>query len=196
MLNMDTIAEIRRRHLVSRESIGSIARDMKLSRPTVRKHCRTQREPAYRRARQPMPKLGAFQEILEKWLRTERLLPKAQRRTARRLSGRARRRGADRTFTIRKIAAKQKINVSYVSRVPRLTLLEPEIVEAILDGRQAPEMTLPMLMAAFPAEWDHQNRLIQNNADPAGAPSSPRPPRRGGSRNKPIDSSKEMLNVR
>ena len=29
--------------------------------------------------------LGAFQETLETWLRTERLLPKAQRRTARRL---------------------------------------------------------------------------------------------------------------
>ena len=29
--------------------------------------------------------LGAFQETLEGWLRTERLLPKAQRRTARRL---------------------------------------------------------------------------------------------------------------
>jgi hypothetical protein len=36
------IAEIRRRHLVSKESISSIARDLKLSRPTVRKHCRSQ----------------------------------------------------------------------------------------------------------------------------------------------------------
>jgi transposase len=82
---MDTIAEIRRRRLVSKESISSIARDLKLSRPTVRKHCRTQREPVYRREKQPVPRLGAFQETLETWLRTERLLPKAQRRTARRL---------------------------------------------------------------------------------------------------------------
>ena len=85
MLNMDTIGEIRRRHLVSKESISSIARDLRLSRTTVRKHCRTQREPVYRRAKQPAPRLGAFQETLETWLRTERLLPKAQRRTARRL---------------------------------------------------------------------------------------------------------------
>ena len=85
MLLMDTIAEIRRRHLVSRESISSIARGLKLSRPTVRKHCRTQREPVYRREKQPTPRLGEFQERLETWLRTERLLPKAQRRTARRL---------------------------------------------------------------------------------------------------------------
>ena len=42
MLLMDVIAEIRRRHLVSKESISAIARGLKLSRPTVRKHCRTQ----------------------------------------------------------------------------------------------------------------------------------------------------------
>ena len=85
MLLMDMIAEIRRRHLVSKESISSIARDLSLSRPTVRKHCRTQSEPVYRRHRQPTPMLGAFQETLETWLRSDRLLPKAQRRTARRL---------------------------------------------------------------------------------------------------------------
>jgi transposase len=85
VLFMDMIAEIRRRHLVSKESISSIARDLKLSRPTVRKHCRTQCEPVYQRHKQPTPMLGAFQETLETWLQTERLLPKAQRRTARRL---------------------------------------------------------------------------------------------------------------
>jgi transposase len=85
VLLMDLIAEVRRRRLVSKESISSIARDLKLSRPTVRKHCRTRCEPSYRRREQPTPMLGAFQETLETWLRTERLLPKAQRRTARRL---------------------------------------------------------------------------------------------------------------
>jgi transposase len=85
VLLMDMIAEIRRRRLVSKESISSIARDLKLSRPTVRKHCRTQSEPVYQRRKQPTPMLSAFQETLEGWLRTERLLPKAQRRTARRL---------------------------------------------------------------------------------------------------------------
>ena len=37
--------------------------------------------------------------------------------------------------TIREIAAAEKINESYVGRVLRLTLLAPDIVEAILDGR-------------------------------------------------------------
>jgi len=85
VLLMDMIAEIRRRHLVSKESISSIARGLKLSRPTVRKHCRSQSEPIYHRQKQPTPMLGAFQETLESWLRMERHLPKAQRRTARRL---------------------------------------------------------------------------------------------------------------
>jgi transposase len=82
---MDTIAEIRRRRLISKETISSIARDLKLSRKTVRKHCDTQSEPIYHRNAQPTPMLGAFQETLETWLLTEWLLPKAQRRTARRL---------------------------------------------------------------------------------------------------------------
>ena len=82
---MDTIAEIRRRRLICKESISSIARDLNLSRPTVRKHCHTQSEPVYRRDAQPTPMLGAFQETLEGWLHTEQRLPKPQRRSARRL---------------------------------------------------------------------------------------------------------------
>ena len=58
--------------------------------------------------------------------------------------------------TVGEISVREKINKSYVSRVLRLTLLGPEIVEAILDGRQAPEMTLPGLMRVFPLEWDRQ----------------------------------------
>jgi transposase len=85
VLSMDIIAEIRRRHLVSGESISSIARSLNLSRPTVRKHLRTTEEPVYQRQVQPLPKLGHFQSLLESWLKTEQSLPRAQRRTARRL---------------------------------------------------------------------------------------------------------------
>lgn len=82
---MDIIAEIRRRHLVSGESVSAIARSLKLSRPTVRKHLKTTEEPVYRRERQPVPKLGDFQPLLENWLKAEQSLPKSQRRTAQRL---------------------------------------------------------------------------------------------------------------
>ena len=56
--------------------------------------------------------------------------------------------------TIREIAAAERINEPYVSRVLRLRLLAPEIVEAILDGRQPPDITLRGLMKGFPVEWE------------------------------------------
>ena len=55
--------------------------------------------------------------------------------------------------TIREIAAAEKINESYVGRVLRLTLLAPDIVEAILAGRQPAEMTLAFLMRPFAVKW-------------------------------------------
>ncbi|MFC7541091.1 hypothetical protein ACFQU2_18680 [Siccirubricoccus deserti] len=54
------------------------------------------------------------------------------------------------------LAAGERINSSYVSRVMRLTLLAPDIVETILDGRQSEGVALPALMAPFPAEWTAQ----------------------------------------
>ena len=59
--------------------------------------------------------------------------------------------------TIKDLAAAEKINSSYVSRVLRLTLLAPGIVEAILDGRQPEGMTLPALMKPFPVKWPEQH---------------------------------------
>jgi hypothetical protein len=50
------------------------------------------------------------------------------------------------------LAAAEKINHSYLCRVLRLTLLAPDIVEAILDRRQPREMTLTKLMEPFPVE--------------------------------------------
>jgi hypothetical protein len=58
--------------------------------------------------------------------------------------------------TIEELAVAEKINASYVSRVLRLTLLAPNIVEAILDGRHSCEMSLAKLMQPFASSWAHQ----------------------------------------
>ncbi|MFM8808438.1 MAG: hypothetical protein ACKOJB_05960 [Chthoniobacterales bacterium] len=57
--------------------------------------------------------------------------------------------------TIDEIAKAEKINPSYVSRVLRMTLLAPEIIEAVLDGRQA-TLKLENLLGPFPVEWEKQ----------------------------------------
>jgi len=82
---MEFIAEIRRRHFVGGESVSAIARDLQLSRPTVRKALKALAEPRYTRQRQPAPKLGGFVAQLEQWLDIESRLPRRQRRTAARL---------------------------------------------------------------------------------------------------------------
>lgn len=62
--------------------------------------------------------------------------------------------------TINELAAAEKINSSYVSRVLRLTLLAPDIVDAILDGRQPEGVTLPGLMEEVAVEWSRQRDAI------------------------------------
>jgi hypothetical protein len=58
--------------------------------------------------------------------------------------------------TIAELADREEIAPSYMTRVLRLTLLAPDIVEAILDGKQGPEMTLARVLEPFPIEWDGQ----------------------------------------
>ena len=58
--------------------------------------------------------------------------------------------------SMNELAEAEKINPSYLSRIYRLTLLAPDIVEAILDGRQPRTLQLAELMDDVPAEWDRQ----------------------------------------
>ena len=58
--------------------------------------------------------------------------------------------------TIEDLAAAEKINPSYVSRVLRLALLSPKIVEAILDGKGPARLTMKDLMEPFPMDWQKQ----------------------------------------
>ena len=76
---------------------------------------------------------------------------------------------AGRYGPIDELAAAEKINSSYVSRLLRLTLLSPDIVEAIMNGRQPEGMTLPGLMEPFPVEWGQQSKA---SSGPSGSPNS------------------------
>ena len=58
--------------------------------------------------------------------------------------------------TVREIANAEKINETYVGRVLRLTLLAPDIVEAILNGLQPTQLQLDGLMRRFPVVWNEQ----------------------------------------
>jgi hypothetical protein len=62
--------------------------------------------------------------------------------------------------SISEMARAERIDRGYLGRALRLTLLAPDIVEAILDGRQPPGLGLPRLMDAFPTEWEEQRRAL------------------------------------
>ena len=53
---------------------------------------------------------------------------------------------------------------SFVNRLLRLTLLAPDIVEAILAGRQPKEVQLEELTDAIPSEWEKQRKALLSGA--------------------------------
>jgi hypothetical protein len=65
--------------------------------------------------------------------------------------------------TVAEIAAAEGVNPTYVGRILRLTLLAPDIVEAILDGRQRANLQLADLLKGFPVEWERQRAEITNH---------------------------------
>jgi len=62
--------------------------------------------------------------------------------------------------TIAELAEREGIAPSYMTRVLRVTLLAPNIVEAILDGSQGPGVTLAPVLEPFPVEWQEQRLLL------------------------------------
>jgi hypothetical protein len=62
--------------------------------------------------------------------------------------------------TIEDLAAAEKINPSYVSRVLRLALLSPKVVQAILDGKQPAWLTMKDLLRPLPANWSEQEQVL------------------------------------
>ena len=58
------------------------------------------------------------------------------------------------------IAEAEGVTRSFVNRLLRLTLLAPDIVEAILDGRQAKSLELAVLTDKLPSAWEEQRQLL------------------------------------
>ena len=86
MLIVETIAKIRRYHFVEGKTIKQIVRELRISRNTVRKVLRSgATEHHYERDKQPVPKLGAYTERLDKLLEEEATLPRNRRLTAQRV---------------------------------------------------------------------------------------------------------------
>ena len=60
--------------------------------------------------------------------------------------------------TIEDLAAAEKINPSYVSRILRLAYLSPKVVQAILDGSHPAWLTMRDLLEPFPMDWQLQEK--------------------------------------
>ena len=62
--------------------------------------------------------------------------------------------------SISEMAAEEKIERGYLGTLLRLTLLAPEMVEAILNGRQPEGVTLPRLLEGLPVSWGEQMLVL------------------------------------
>ncbi|HWL69279.1 MAG TPA: hypothetical protein VNS22_12935 [Geminicoccus sp.] len=67
-----------------------------------------------------------------------------------------------RSSSLSELAAAEKIDRSYLGKMLRLTLLAPDIVEAILDGCQPAGCDLPRLMEALSAAWSAQREAVRD----------------------------------
>ena len=60
----------------------------------------------------------------------------------------------------RSIAGRSGLNQRYVRRVLQCAFLAPDIVEAILDGRQPPNLTVRKLWRDLPTDWAEQRKRL------------------------------------
>lgn len=58
------------------------------------------------------------------------------------------------------LAKAEKVNASYLSRILRLTLLAPEIVEAIVTGHQPSTLQVDDVLKLLPVRWQQQKSIL------------------------------------
>jgi transposase len=87
MVTVDTIGKVRRAYWVQQKKIKAIARELRLSRGTVRRIVRSgETALVYERTEQPLPKLGPFVAQLDKLLEANMAKRKRERLTTKRLT--------------------------------------------------------------------------------------------------------------
>jgi len=70
--------------------------------------------------------------------------------------------------SISEMADAERIERGYLGSLLRLTLLAPEIVQAILDGRQPNGLTLPRLLEPFSMAWTDQRAFLSEGSSMMG----------------------------
>ncbi len=68
--------------------------------------------------------------------------------------------------SISEMAKAERLDRGYLGHVLQLTLLAPDIVEGILDGRQPRDLGLPALMEPIPSAWEDQRAMPDGGACP------------------------------
>jgi hypothetical protein len=67
---------------------------------------------------------------------------------------------------VSEMAAAENIERGHLGSLLRLTLLAPDIAEAILNGRQPDRVTLPTLIEPFPGNWTAQRSQWKHECGP------------------------------
>lgn len=61
--------------------------------------------------------------------------------------------------SIRHMSKELGVSNAYMARLLRFTVLAPDIIESILDGRESNNISQAKLIGTFPADWDKQREL-------------------------------------
>ena len=65
--------------------------------------------------------------------------------------------------SVSEMAVAERVDRGYLGSLLRLTLLAPEVVEAVLDGRVSGDLTLPRFLQPFPTPWPQQLAVFRTS---------------------------------
>jgi hypothetical protein len=63
--------------------------------------------------------------------------------------------------TVTQLAEEMKVSRSYISRTVNMLMLAPDIISAILSGKQPPTLRVKDLMQVMPYCWQAQRKLLR-----------------------------------